>query len=274
LKRLLVTSEALSFQLRTFYFYWFLFEDGKSACFSVRDFKFGGDQEQKYICTLNNVIILLRMKKNLITLILLCITTIALAQKSFEGEVVYSISVTSNTPGVTNKQFSDLLGTKMNYYMKAANYKSIFNGKLGYWSMYIDKDKKFYEKTSKNGNNLIVWNEVNINHDTVSKIDLKKNDTTILGYQCDKVVFTCKSGLQTFYFNSRFEVDPNLYINDQEGLWYAFLEKSRSLALKQVIDNRLFTLTLTAISVERKQLDDKFFELPIGIPITESKTKL
>jgi len=207
------------------------------------------------------------MKKTLTLLILLQFSlTIAFAQKSFEGEVVYSIVIKSNTPKFTDGQLSNMMGTTQHYYMKGANYKSVLNGKLSQWEIYIGKNKKVYDS--------VLWNDVTINHDTIYKVSFKKNDTTILGYKCDKLTFICNRGIEIYYFSSQFAVDPRLYINHQEGNWYAFLEKSRSIALKEIMQRKYFTFTLTALSVTRKPLDDKLFELPPNIPITKSKVSL
>jgi hypothetical protein len=212
------------------------------------------------------------MKKILTLLLFQCATTIAFAQLSFEGEVVYSISVKSNVPNVTSEQLSYMIGTIQHYYMKGSNYKSTYAGTLAQWSMYIDKDKKFYEKVSTHDS--IFYRDVTIDHDVITKVELKKNDTTILGYKCNKLTFTCKSGLQIYYFNSKLTVDPDLYINHQEGNWHAFLEKSKSLALKEIINKRLFTLTIIATSVKSMPIADSFFELPPGVPTAKNPAKL
>ena len=197
--------------------------------------------------------------------------TLAFAQKSFEGEVIYSISLQSHMANVTDEQINSLIGDTQHYYMKGANYKSTFNGTYGLWALYIDKDKKYYEKSTLNDS--VIWRDVNINHDSITNAELKKNDTTILGYRCDKLIFTCRQGLQIYYFNSQLAVDPNLYINHQEGSWYAFLEKSRSLALKEIIHKRLLTFTLTATSIKRVPIEDSLFELPPGVPLIKSRVK-
>ncbi|MBV8391099.1 MAG: hypothetical protein JO080_14940 [Mucilaginibacter sp.] len=213
------------------------------------------------------------MNKTFILLILLqFLTTVTFAQKSFEGEVVYSVSVRSNTPKITSEKLSSMIGTKQVYYMKGANYKSVLNGNVSQWEIYIDKNKKIYNKIASNDSAL--WHDVTINHDTIYKVNLKKNDTTIMGYRCDKLTFNCNSGVQIYYFNSQFSVNPRLYLNHQEGNWYAFLEMSRSIALKEIMQRKYFTFTITAISVVRKPINDKLFELPPNMPLAKSKGML
>ena len=155
------------------------------------------------------------MKKILTLLVFHCIILSAFAQKSFEGAVIYSIDFISNNPKISSKQFRDLFGGTMHYYMKGSNYKSTFNGTFNQWEIYIDKARKIYRKTASK--DTAFWHDVTLNHDTIYNISFKKNDTSILGYQCNKLTFICNGGIQIYYYSSRFFVDPKLYINHQEG---------------------------------------------------------
>src|SRR5581483_2091579 len=114
--------------------------------------------------------------------------------------VIYSIDIKSNTPSATSEQFSRLIGNTQHYYMKGANYKSTYNGELNAWNIYVNK--KYYDKTSRK--DTFYWHDVSIDHDTIYKTELKKNDTIILGYRCHKLTFVCNSGIQIYYFNAQF----------------------------------------------------------------------
>jgi hypothetical protein len=211
------------------------------------------------------------MKKTLTFFLILCFITSSFAQKSFEGEVLYSVNAISNTPKLSSEQLNALLGNVMHYYMKGADYKSTFNGKMGQCQIYIDKDKKLYAKVLPKDS--LFWADVTVNHDTIYKVELKKNDTTILGYNCDKLTFFCNDGVHIYYFNRKFRVDSKLYINHKEGNWYAYLEKSKAIALKEILQRRSMTFIITATSIEQKELDKKIFELPLDIPIAKNPTK-
>jgi len=76
-----------------------------------------------------------------------------------------------------------------------------------------------------------------------------------------------------YYFNRKFRVDSKLYINHKEGNWYAYLEKSKAIALKEILQRRSMTFIITATSIEQKELDKKIFELPLDIPIAKNPTK-
>lgn len=211
------------------------------------------------------------MKKTLTFFLFLCFVASAFAQKNFEGEVFYSVNIVSHTAQLSSEKMNGLIGNAMHYYIKGADYKSTFNGSMGQWVIYIDKDKKLYTKISPKDS--VLWIDVTVNHDTIYKTELKKNDTTILGYNCDKLTFLCNGGVQIYYFNSKFSVDPKLYVNHQEGNWYAYLERSKAIALKEVLQRKSMTYVITAISIEQKNLDKKIFELPPDIPMAKNSTK-
>ncbi|HVV54121.1 MAG TPA: hypothetical protein VHC47_02280 [Mucilaginibacter sp.] len=151
--------------------------------------------------------------------------------------------------------------------MKGADYKNDYNGSYLSWELYLSKAKKVF--FSKKSEDTIRWANSTIDQDTIYKAELKKNDTTILGYTCDKLTFNCKSGIQVYYFNRQFSVKPSLYTDHKEGNWYAFLKMSGSIALKEIIENKQMIFTITATSVEQKDIDDSIFQLPADKPISE-----
>jgi hypothetical protein len=155
----------------------------------------------------------------------------------------------------------------MHHFIKGANYKSTFNGLVSQWQLYRDSDKRLYNKYLTADS--IFSRDVHVNHDTIYKSSLEKNDTTILGYTCDKLTFICNNGTQVYYFDSQFAIDPILYADCQEGNWYEFLKVSKSPAIKEIIRRGKIAYTLTATQIQRKQLDDDLFVLLPGIAIVE-----
>lgn len=92
----------------------------------------------------------------------------------------------------------------------------------------------------------------------------------VLGYKCDELVLTCKSGIQKYYFNTKFSVNTKLYENHKFGNWYDFLSKSNSLPLKSIIDNGQFTLESVAIEVKEMKVDNTIFDLPANTKTMKS----
>jgi len=94
--------------------------------------------------------------------------------------------------------------------------------------------------------------------------------TEVLGYKCDEVILTCKSGVQKYYFNSKLSVDTKLFVNHKFGNWFDYLSKSNSLPLKSVIETAQFTIESIATEVKPMKLDTKTFELPAEIKTDKS----
>jgi hypothetical protein len=55
----------------------------------------------------------------------------------------------------------------------------------------------------------VFWSDANIQGDEVLKVDVNKNVSEILGYKCDEVILTCKSGVQKYYFNKNYQLTRN-----------------------------------------------------------------
>lgn len=206
--------------------------------------------------------------KKVITLALSLLTVITVFGQSFEGKIVYSNTYKSKNPKMTDQQWTSMMGSSQEYLIKGGDYKSIANGTLVQWQLYINKDNKLYNKMSNS--ETAFWNDGNVQGDEVFKVELNKNVTEVLGYKCDEVILTCKSGVQKYYFNSKLSVDTKLFVNHKFGNWFDYLSKSNSLPLKSIIETAQFTIESIATEVKPMKLDTKIFELPTGIKTEKS----
>lgn len=197
--------------------------------------------------------------KHLLT-ILMTVISVTVFGQTFEGKITYQNSYTSKLPNVQDQQFNSMMGTTQEYIIKGGDYKSSSNGTLVQWQLYINKDNKLYNKMSNS--ETIFWNDGNTNPDSIISVEINKGVTEILGYKCDEVVLTCKSGLQKYYFNQKIAVDISLFKNHLYGNWYDFLKVSKSLPLKSIIETQQFTLVSEATDIKEMKLDDKVFQLP------------
>jgi len=211
--------------------------------------------------------------KSLITLLLVCcLVTGAFAQTNFEGVITYSSSYKSHMPHVTDDQITRYFGATQLFYVKGAYSKYMYSdGRWLKWSLYLPMEKKVYEMQAKSDS--VLWYSVTVDHDTITNTELKRNDTTILGYPCDKLTFTCKDGAQIYYFNAKFAVDPVLYADFKEVNYYAYLNIAKAVALKVVFSGRDFTETMIATEVKPMPLDDQLFVLPLDIKIGKYKER-
>jgi hypothetical protein len=207
------------------------------------------------------------MKRTIILLVVVLFTVASFGQ-NFEGKIVYKNSYKSKIPNVTDAQFTTMMGTLQDYFIKDGNYKSVTNGSFLQWQLFVNRDNRLYNKMASS--ETILWNDAAINADEVISAEINKGAIEILGYQCDELILTCKSGIQKYYFNIKLAVNSQLFNNHKFGNWYEFLSRTNSLPLKMIVDNNQYTIESTATEVKEMKLEDSFFELPIGVKTMKS----
>jgi len=203
-----------------------------------------------------------------LTFLLATLFTVTTFGQNFEGKIVYKSTYKSKIPNLTDEQFATMMGSNQEYFIKNGDYKTVLNGSFLQWQLYVNTDNKLYNKMSNS--ETLFWNDGATNTDEILKAELNKNVTEVLGYKCDELVLTCKSGLQKYYFNTKLSVDIALFVNHKFGNWYDYLSKSNSLPLKLIIDNAQFTIESEATEVTEMKLDKVFFELPANSKTTKS----
>jgi hypothetical protein len=207
------------------------------------------------------------MKKVLWLNLLLFLSTVLFAQ-SFEGKIVYKNSFKSKTAGVTDDQFNSMMGTTHEYFIKGGSYKTISNGSFMQWQQYVNSDNKLYTKMANS--EAAFWNDGAINQDEVLKAEINKGVADVLGYKCDEIILTCKSGVQKYYYTSRFSVDVSAFEKHKYGNWYDFISRSKSLPLKFIVESPQFLFEGVAVEVKPMQLEREMFLLPTNIQTTKS----
>ena len=204
-----------------------------------------------------------------ISLLTLLLTTITLSfGQSFEGKIVYKNEYKSKLPNVPSEQFTSMMGSTFEYSIKGGNYKTIADGSFFQWQVYINKDNKLYNKLSNSAS--ILWNDGAVNPDELIKSELNKGGATILGYKCDELILTCKSGVQKYYFSPELKVDASLYEKHKFGNWDVIMSKANGLPLKMIVENPQFIMESVATSVTPMKLEDKIFELPADSKLEKS----
>lgn len=205
--------------------------------------------------------------RSILTILLTVITATVFGQ-AFEGKITYQNSYKSKISNVQDQQFNSMMGTTQEYIIKGGDYKSTSNGSMVQWQLYISNDNKLYNKMSNS--ETIFWHEGNTNQDSVMSVEINKGVTEILGYKCDEVILTCKSGVQKYYFNQKIAVDISLYENHIFGNWYEFLKVSKSLPLKLIVETQQFTMVGEATDIKELKLDDNEFQLPENVKTAKS----
>ena len=196
-------------------------------------------------------------------LLMMGFTSLSLSAQNFEGEIVYQNVYQSKIAGLSDEKFTTLMGTEQDYFIKGANYKSVMNGTLAQWQLYVPGENKLYTKMSNSDS--AFWDDAAINPDSVISFSLNKAAVKILGYTCDELILNCKSGTQKYYFNTALGIDPAKYMKHKYGNWYDYVLNSKSVPLKMEIDNAQFVMVSVAVEIKPSTLDNSIFQLPPGI---------
>lgn len=206
--------------------------------------------------------------KHVLSALLVCLIAISSFGQAFEGKVLYSNTYKSKVPNMTDQQWTTMMGSTQEYFIKGGDYKSVMNGQMMQWQLFRNKDSKLYSKMSNLESAL--WTDATINADEVLKTEVKKGVAEILGYKCDEVTLTCKSGVQKYYFNSKLGIDPKLFVNHKFGNWYDFVKVSNAVPLKIVVDTPQLAMESVATEVTPMKLSATVFDLPAGLKTEKS----
>jgi hypothetical protein len=207
------------------------------------------------------------MKQFLLTLAL-ALTCLSLTAQNFEGKIVYQNTYTSKSPELSDEQLNLMMGTVQSWYLKGKDYKSETNGTLILWQLYQGSDNRLFSKFANT--DMVVWNDGAANPDEVIKTELRKGAVEILGYVCDELVLTCKSGVQKYYFSSQLPVDAMLFQNHLYGNWFAYLSRANAVPLKIVIESPQFTLESVVTQIQPMKLSSNLFALPANVQTMKS----
>jgi hypothetical protein len=204
-----------------------------------------------------------------IILIAINILTISISfGQNFEGKIIYSNTCLSNVPNITSESLTLLMGTKQEFIIKEGNYKSVANGTLLEWQLYINKIGKFYMKATSSETIYCTVDDKK-QEDEIISIKLNKNATKILGYNCDELIVKYNRQVQKYYFNSDIIVDTKLFENIKFKNWYGNLLRANALPLKILIESFGFTNETIATEIIPLKIENKTFELPEGIKVEE-----
>ncbi len=186
----------------------------------------------------------------------------------FEGKILYDNTYKSKNMLMPSGMWNSMMGSKGEYFIKGGNYKLISNGSLNKWQLYISEHNKIYSKISSSSS--IYFNDGEIHTDVVQKIESNKGIIEILGYTCDEVILTCKTGVQKFYFNSELAVNTKLFEKHQFVNWHEYLKEAHALPLKRIVNTSHFTMESIATEVTIMKIEDSIFELPAGIDLKKN----
>jgi hypothetical protein len=185
--------------------------------------------------------------------------------QAFEGKIVYESSFISKIKGFSDGQLEALIGAKQEYFIKGGYYKSLLNGQSLTKQLYDCKANRLYNQ--KRLSDTLYWVDASINIDSLVNYEIKKNADTVLGLVCDAIIMTTKASVTTFYYNSKYKIGYELYINHHYGNWAFYTEKAKSVPLKMVIETSLLKIVSTAIEIKPVKLEGDCFNIDLKRPI-------
>jgi hypothetical protein len=181
------------------------------------------------------------------------------SSNSFEGMLIYSINYESKSSNVSSSQLNSLMGTKQYYAIKDGNYKSVFNGSFIKLQIYRSDENRNYSLTAKS--DTLYYEDYSKNKDKALSYEIKKNQDTIMGVPCDLIIVKAEKSKTSYYFNSSYKVNPELFKGHNYGNWYYMVSKTKALPLKTVMETEQFIMTSIATEVKPMQLKDNVFEI-------------
>ncbi len=200
--------------------------------------------------------------RKILAIVVIVFISLSVSGQNFEGKIIYRNSFKSKISLMTDEQFNTAMGTRQEYYIRGGNYKSVSNGALSEWQLYIGYENKVYTKMTNS--DTLLWTDGSKSADTIRKTEINRDALVILGYHCDELIFTFTNSVRTFYFSSGLPMDPQLYVHHTFGNWYDYLLWAHAVPLKMIIDNPNFTMESEATEVQPLKLDDKEFQLPVN----------
>lgn len=208
------------------------------------------------------------MKNKLMLLTALVLSIAFVHGQSFEGEIIYSNHFTSKMKNFTDEQLGTMIGTKQEYLIKGGNYKSFLNGQSITMQLYDYKTNRIYNRKTKS--DTLYWFDASINTDEVISFEIKKNAEKILGNQCDAIIMKTKTGTTTIYYTSRYKVDSKIYENHHYSNWSFYVDKTKSLPLKTVVETNQFKMESTAVEIKPLDLGNDYFNIDPKTPVKKS----
>lgn len=200
------------------------------------------------------------------TLLVLLIPIAGFAQ-NFEGEIDYHLHYTSRMASVSDSQMAKAMGDQSTYYTSGGNYKSVTNGSVLLWQLYIHAENKIYNSFS---GGRVQWIDAWTEHDTVFNTNVRRNAAVIMGYTCDELTMFCRSGVQIYYYSTKLKINPQLFARHRYGNYAAYMAEAGAIPIKFIINSKELKIEALAVRIKPQKLAPGFFNLPPGATPTPS----
>ena len=205
------------------------------------------------------------LRSDVVSLTGLCILAImfinisCVTKKPFSGIVHYELSYTSNMPEIlSSDSLTKLYGKSKIFYIQDSFYKYEMNGNLATFSIYDPSNQIIYNK-SRDTDTVYYFDATKKSRDSILSFSLSKKSDVINGILCDKLVLQSKYSNTTYYFNTKYSIDPSNFENHSYDNWYYYLTISKSLPLKVSYKNSMYSYTMTFTRMKHELIEKKYF---------------
>ena len=197
-------------------------------------------------------------------------------KKYFEGVIKYKQEYTLKSDQLTYESAEQSFAKTIELYIKDCDNVHISTGGriAEEWTIKTDSGVYIREHSSETYRYLpSKWNSLKDLSDWNAKNDRPKDSAlyiltqkkeTILGILCDELIIKNKTGSVTFYFNNdTLNLCSDWYANNRL-VWFNhfYVDKINSIYLKLTLENKHWSSTRIATSIEHKKLDPTFFQIP------------
>ena len=205
------------------------------------------------------------MRRGICVLVGVVLAVLGCRGQSFEGEIIYSNSYTSKSPGLTDDRLRVLLGGKQEYYIKGARYRSVTNGGIVQLQVYDPASNRVYNQ--RPGNDTLYWIDAAASPDVVISWTIRRNAETVLGVPCDELSIKTNNGSVSYYYSERYRLDSAGFRRHRFGNWDFLSSKCGALPLKSVVENGQFRMESVATAIKPMVLMDAFFAIDDKLPV-------
>lgn len=188
-------------------------------------------------------------------------------ENNFEGELLYDFHFHDKTGKMSDFDSRRIMGNEQSYLFKGNKYKSEMNGEMNFTQFYHGGDTLYF---SMNNTNAIFYTNSSNPDDTVISFNIKKEGKIIGAYACDLLEIISDAGITSYYFSNSLKTNPTFFKSHKKGLWSFFMEKTNGcLPVKIIADYKGSKTEILLKRVERRIVDNLYFEIPKGLPIIE-----
>jgi len=148
-------------------------------------------------------------------------------------------------------------GNEEHYFINASNYKSL-NERNELTQLYNSSTNTCYLSVGMELEKI----DASVNFPKTFKATFKHKTELILDYECKSLLVASEIGTVTYYYSKKVKVNPTPFSKHRFGNWGNYLKKTKgALPLKFIVESKDYTLTATAVKVQRQKLENAAFDV-------------